>query len=530
MVYDLILAGGTVVDGTGNPGFRADVGIQGDRVHLLPAGSPPPETTSVLDVSALVVAPGFIDMHSHSGLMILADPRHMPKVSQGVTTEVIGVDGCSYAPFERPEDLRDFVTMNAGLDGRPDIRYDWDTVASQLSRYDNQVAVNIACLVGNSALRINELGWEDVQASTSQLRNMSSRLREAMEEGAFGLSTGLDYPPGSYASTDELGQLSREVSKAGGIYHTHVRYWLGDRFLDPFREAFRIAEIGAAALHITHFYYRASFGTGSRPMFQLLDDALRRGVDVTFDAYPYEWSSTRLSIFLPQWIQRGGPNATMRRLTDPSERRRFKDELAANDPVDSWRGFLRYVRLGNFERASNLVYENLTVQEVADRRGQDVVDTVFDLLVEEDLGITEVHPGPTGSTIASFLRHPVGMVGTDSVFIGDKPSPRTYGSFPRILGEFVREEACLSLPEAVRKFTSFPARRLGLRDRGLLVDGFRADVTVFDPERIRALATYDEPRQQSTGVEYVFVNGTMVLDRGVHTGALPGRSLRRGRH
>ena len=525
---DVLITGGTVIDGTGNPGYPATVAVEGDRVRILRGNGELPAASRTIDATGLVVAPGFIDMHSHSGLMIFDDPQHLAKVSRGVTTELIGVDGNSYAPFTDNEELRRFVRFNAGLDGHPDLAYDWDTFASFLTRFDGTAAVNIACLVGNSALRICELGWEQVDADGKAVANMRARLREAIEEGAFGLSTGLDYPPGSYASTEELGELCKEPARVGGLYHTHVRYWLGDMFLDPFREAFEIARLGDCPLHITHFYCKASYPQGSRTMFDLVEQETRGGSDVTFDGYPYEWSSTRLTLFLPQWIQAGGPEETLRRLADTQCRKRFKAELAETDPQDTWRAFQDWVRVGYFARPENRSYENRTMGAIARQRNEDVVDTFFDLLVKEDLRITEVHPGPTGTTLAKFFQHRLGMVGTDSVFIGDKPSPRTYGSFPRILGEFVREESFLSLPEAVRKFTSFPAQRLGLSSRGILRDGFSADITVFDPQRVRALATYDQPRRQSTGIEYVFVGGTLVFDRGKHTGSLPGQALRRG--
>lgn len=526
---DLLITGGTVVDGTGNPGYPATVTVDGDRVRIIRGNDELPPAGRTIDASGLVVAPGFVDMHSHSGLMIFDDPTHLPKVAQGVTTELIGVDGNSYAPFTNRDELLAFVRFNAGLDGHPDLAYDWDTFQSFLTRFDGATSVNIACLVGNSALRICALGWDDVAADSGALANMRGMLREAIEEGAFGLSTGLDYPPGSYASTEELGELCKEPARVGGLYHTHVRYWLGDKFLDPFREAFRIAELGESPLHITHFYSKASYPQGSGVMFDLVEKEIDRGADVTFDGYPYEWSSTRLTIFLPQWIQAGGPDQTLRRLADDGCRERFKAELDKTDPDGTWRAFQEWVRVGYFARPANRRYENMTMGAIARERGQDVVDAFFDLLVDEDLRITEVHPGPTGPTLAKFFQHRLGMVGTDSVFIGDKPSPRTYGSFPRILGEFVREESFFSLPEAVRTFTSFPAQRLGFADRGILRDGFAADITVFDPSRVRAAATYDRPRELAVGIEYVIVNGTVVLDRGKHTGHLPGRSLRYGR-
>jgi N-acyl-D-amino-acid deacylase len=528
-MLDLLITGGTVIDGTGNPGFRATVAIESNRVRILHGNGELPPAAATIDATGLIVAPGFIDMHSHSALVIFDDPAHLPKLFQGVTTEVIGVDGNSYAPFADREELRRFVTVNAGLEGRPNLPYDWDSFDSYISMFEGASPVNIACLVGSSTLRIGAVGWNDVPADDKSVAVMRSLLREALEDGAFGLSSGLDYPPGSYASTAELAELCKEPARVGALYHTHVRYWLGDKYLDPFREAFEITKPVGCPLHITHLYCRASYPRGSEAMFALINSEIASGTDVTFDGYPYEWGSTRLTVFLPQWIQQGGPGDTVARLSDPQCRERFKKELAETGQADSWRTNQRWVKVGYFARRKNLIYEGLTMGTIAQQRGQDVADTLFDLLVEEDLRLTEVHPGPTGTTLAKFFQHSHSMVGSDSVFVGDSPSPRTYGSFPRILGEFVREESFLSLPDAIRKFTSFPAQRLGLPNRGILRDGYVADITIFDADRVQAVATYDRPRELSVGIEYVIVNGTVALDRGTPTGARPGRALRRRR-
>jgi N-acyl-D-amino-acid deacylase len=468
----------------------------------------------------LVVAPGFIDLHSHAGLMIFADPRHEPKVRQGITTEVIGVDGLSYAPFERQDDLLDLVAMNAGLDGRPDehLTYNWATVADYLGRFDGRVSVNVAYLVGNSVLRINALGWDDVPADETAIDRQRAILREAMEVGAFGVSSGLDYPPGAYATTDELAALAREAARHGGFYHTHVRYPLGDHFLDPFREAIEIGRRGESPAHITHFYHRATFPGTPDEMLQLLDDARAEGLDVTFDAYPYEWASTRLLILIPTWVQGGGPRRTQERLAEPTIRDRIRKELTERGVLFAGAGGLRDVRIGYLARPENRQWEGRTLGALFDAVGGDPVDALCDLLITEDLRPNEVTPGPHTDGIRRFLRHPVGMVGTDSTFVGEKPSPRTYGSFPRILGQFVRDEGILGLEEAVRRMTSQPAARLGLRDRGILRDGAIADITVFDPARVRSNATYDEPRRFPDGIEYVIVNGEVVVDGGSHTG------------
>jgi N-acyl-D-amino-acid deacylase len=526
---DLLVTGGTIVDGTGAPGRAGSVAVQGDRLRLLDPGEDELAAGRRIDATGLVVAPGFIDLHSHSGLMILHEPRHEPKVRQGVTTEVIGVDGNSYAPFPSAADLLSFVHLNGGLDGRPPIPYEWDNVASYLTRFDRRVSVNIAFLVGNSALRIAAVGWDDRPADGPALERQCALLREGMAEGAFGISSGLDYPPGSYASTDELAELANEAGTHGGIYHSHVRYTLGDRYLDPFREAIEIGGRGEAPAHITHFYHRLTFPGGPEPMLELIDDARAEGLDVTFDAYPYEWASTRLLILIPMWVQEGGQLRTKERLADPSVRTRIREELKARGQLFAGAGGLRDIRLGAFSRPTNLQWESRTFGELVDAVGGDPVDVLCDLLLDEDLGVNEVTPGPHTDGIRRFLAHPIGMVGTDSTFVGAKPSPRTYGSYPRILGQFVREEALLSLEEAIRRMTSAPADRLGLTRRGRLADGLAADIVIFDPDRVRANATYEEPRQFPTGIEWVVVNGAIVVERGVHTGETPGRSLRHGR-
>ena len=529
--FDLLIRNGTVVDGTGSRGFAGDVGVRDGRLELVRAPTDRAiESREHIDATGMVVAPGFIDLHSHSGLMIFADPLHEPKVRQGVTTEVIGVDGLSYAPIRDPADLEALVHMNAGLDGAPPQAqpYDWATVETYLDRLDAlRPSLNLAYLVGNSALRIGAIGWDEVPATAAQVADMRAMLRSAMAQGAIGLSSGLDYPPGSYADTDELATLTREAAAHGGFYHTHVRYPLGDRYLDPFREAIEIGRRGDGAVHITHFYHRRTFPGGPGPMLALVDDARAEGLDVTFDTYPYEWASTRLLIMIPPWAQAGGPMRTLERLADRSVRGRIRRELAERGMLFAGRGTWHDVRLGAFTSREYLQWEGRTLGELIDERGGDPVDVVCDLLLAEDLRTNQVTPGPWSETLAEFIRHPVGMIGTDSTFVGDKPSPRTYGSFPRVLGQFVRDEALMSLEEAVRSMTSAPAARLGLADRGVIADGAVADLVVFDPARVRATCTYDEPCRFPEGIAWVIVSGVPVVADGAHTGARPGRTLRR---
>jgi N-acyl-D-amino-acid deacylase len=534
----ILIHGGTIVDGTGAPGRPGSVVIDGERLRVLDADAEPRNVGTRIDATDKVVAPGFIDLHSHGGLVILEDPLHEPKVRQGITTEVVGVDGNSFAPFVRQEDLEAFVELDGGLDGplgldpdgfRAGLGFDWTTVASYLALYDGTVSVNIATLVGNSALRIATLGWDATPADDAAIDRMRAQLREAMEEGAVGVSSGLDYPPGSYATTEELSALAEEAGKAGGIYHTHVRYALGDRYLDPFREAIDIGRMSGAPAHITHFYHRETHPGPAGPLLDLVDNARANGLDVTFDTYPYEWASTRLLIQLPQWVQAGGPKPLKERIAERSVRDRLRKEFEARGASYTGPGGWSDIRLGGFRRRELLRWESRTLAEVMAELGKDAVDVICDLLIAEDLGVSQVTSGPWSETLRPFVAHPAGMVGTDSTFIGRKPSPRTYGSFPRILGQFVRDETLLSLEEAIRKMTGAAAARLGLKERGLLRDGMLADVVVFDPATVRSNATYDEPRRFPDGIDHVLVNGVLVVDNGAHTGATPGRGIRLGR-
>jgi N-acyl-D-amino-acid deacylase len=540
---DLLIIGGSIVDGTGAPARDGDLAVSDGRIRLLAPDAEPPPAARTIDAAGKVVAPGFIDLHSHSALMILADPDHGAKTRQGVTTELVGVDGLSYVPFTSQADLDAMVHMNAGLDGDPrdadgargsggrgrPTTIDWRTVEDVLARYDTGTAVNVAQLVGNTPLRIAALGWEDRPADPAAIADQRARLREAMEEGAFGVSSGLDYPPGAYATTAELAELANEAARLGGIYHTHVRYSLGDRFLDPFREAIEIGRLGEAPAHITHFYHRLTFPGGPDEMLGLVDDAIEAGQDVSFDLYPSEWASTRLLILIPIWILGGGPARTKERLADAAVRTSIRDDLAARGQLFAGRGGIRNIRIGYLRRPANLRWEGRTLGELIDDSGKDPVDALCDLLLDEDLRPNEVTPGPNLEGTRRFLRHPGAMIGTDSVFVGAKPSPRTYGSYPRILGQFVRDEALLGLEDAVARMTSMPAARLGLRDRGTIRDGAVADLVIFDPATVRSDATIDDPTADPVGIETVIVAGELVVDGGRSTGRRPGRGLRRGR-
>ncbi|MCL0054415.1 MAG: hypothetical protein BZY82_06310 [SAR202 cluster bacterium Io17-Chloro-G3] len=520
-MLDLLIHGGTIIDGTGNPGYAGSIAVQGDRIKILRGDVSFVESKREINASGRIVCPGFIDMHAHSGLVMLSQPEHEPKVRQGITTELIGVDGNSYAPFRNHEDFLRFVEINSGLDGNPPLHDRWSTVEQYLNLFDRKASVNIAYLLGNSPMRIDAIGWNNTPATAKDIANMKAMIRESMEEGAFGMSTGLDYPPGGYASTDELVELSEQVRDLGGIYHTHVRYRLGDRFLDPFREAVEIGERSGVPVHITHFYQSAPLRGGGNRLLEFVESAAERGQDVTFDSYPYVYGSTRILIVFPDWAHDGGPEGLRNVLGSEKCRDRLRKEVVPR--ATSW----HEMWLTYFKRPENHQFEGKSVAQVSEMLNKHPVDALCDLLLAEDLQVCYVAMGLNPNTLPAFVSHPLSMVGSDAVLLGDFPSPRTYGCFPVILAEYVREERQMSLPTAIRKMTSFPAQRLGLSERGVLRDGMKADITIFDPETVSAPATRTEPKQFPIGIEFVIVNGEIVISEGTHTGALPGRALRK---
>lgn len=521
-MLDLAIKGAMVVDGSGSPGFFATVVVTNDEIAILRGDSSHIKATKIIDATGYVVCPGFVDIHSHAPLVIMGDPHHDPKVRQGVTTELMGIDGVSHAPFKNQNELHRYIWLDSGFNGYPPMPADWLTLPELYSKYDGKVAINTAYILGNGPVRIWGVGWKNRPATRSELEDMKAVTREAMEEGAYGLSTGLDYPPGSYSDTDELVALAEVSNRLGGFYHTHTRGSLRSiSLMAPFEEALDIGRRSGSAVHLTH-YRQTATGVGSHlDYIGLVEDAREDGMDVTFDCYTYPYQSTTPTIFFPQWAKDGGPERLISALNDDKDLARMKKEISREDLNDNW--------LTNFRQPQNYKYDGKLLTDIAEMRGQDPIDTLFELLLEENLGISTVGIGTNPHTLPDFVSHPYGMIASDAVLLGEYPSPRSYGCFPIVLAEFVRAEKHLRLPEAIRKMTSFPAQRLGLSDRGLLKDGFKADIVVFDPEKVKAPATKNDPKQYPVGIEYVIVNGQIVIDKGNNTGVLPGRALRRGR-
>ena len=512
--YDLLLRNGRVVDGTGNPVFRADVAVVGDRIAAVGV-LPGARATQLIDAAGLVVCPGFVDTHTHSDLMLLGEPRHDAKIRQGVTTDVIGLDGISYAPASRKNlhMLRDYLS---GLNGRPDIAYDWTTIPEYLARFDGKVAANVAYLLPHNCVRIPVMGMEARKPTAAERGRMAALAREGMESGAIGFSTGLVYPPCCYADTEELIALCRPVARLGGFYVPHIRTYEAG-IAAAIEETFRIGREAGIPLHISHFRVRRS--TRNR-IFEQLAAGERQGLEISFDAYPYKAGSTYFANTIPAWAHAGGPDALIRRLGEPATRRRIVRDIQAKE-LDWSR-----VIVSGVKTIGNRSVVGRSMAAIAAEQGRDPAEILCDLVVQEELQVSAVLHRGEDEDLEAAMAHPMMMFGSDALIWGAQPHPRAYGTFPRALGRFVRDGKVLRLEEAIRKMTSFPARRHNLRERGQVAAGWYADLVVLDPARVIDRATFEDPKRFPEGIPHVVVNGQPVILNGKHTGATPGRGLR----
>lgn len=531
-MVDLVLRGGTIVDGTGSPARRGDVVVRAGRVAaLLPPGGSREETGIVVDVSGLVVAPGFIDMHAHSDLAVLEDPVHEAKVLQGVTTEVLGQDGLSYAPAT-PQVLDELRVQLSGWNGEGlSLDMSWTTVAGYLDRVDAGAAVNVAYLVPHGTVRLVVMGNAARPATADELATMQQLVAQGMRDGAVGLSTGLTYTPGSYADDDELVALCEVVAQHGGYYCPHHRNY-GSTVVESYRECLTVAERAGIPLHLAHCHVNFPRNRGrAGEVLAAVEAARGRGIDVTLDSYPYLAGATYLHALLPGWAHEGGPGVLLDRLSQPRARERIVHEMevVGSDghhgiPVDWSTIVVSGVRDATLER-----HVGRSVAESAAAEGVPPAQLYLDLLVKDRLGSSCIVEVGNEENVRTILGDPQHTVGSDGILVGSHPHPRGWGSFARVLAHYVRHEGVLSLEQAVRHMTSTPARRIGANDRGVVAEGAVADLVCFDPATIRDNATYDDPRRTASGVIHVLVTGEFTVRDGVRTQALPGRSLRRSR-
>jgi N-acyl-D-amino-acid deacylase len=526
---DTVFHGATLVDGTGSPGRRADVVIGGDRITAITEPGCG-EAGHAVDADGLVLSPGFIDMHSHSDLALLAEPEHLAKVSQGVTLELLGQDGLSYAPVDDTTlaDIRRQVTGWYG--DPPGFAWDWRTVGGYLDRLDaSGIAANACYLVPHGSVRMLVLGYDPRDPSPEELDRMRALIQAGMLEGAVGMSSGLTYTPAMYAPTGELVDLCRTVAGLGGFLAPHHRSY-GKGALEAYAEMLGVAQASGCALHLSHATLNFPVNRGrAGELLTLLDKAIAEGCDVSLDTYPYLPGSTTLAAILPGWTSAEGPSGVLERLRDPAActRIRHEVEVTGSDghhgvPVD-WRT-VEISGVGNTALADRV---GRSIAELAQASGSEPFDVFRRLLVTDRLATTIVHHVGNEENVREIMRHPAHCGGSDGLLIGARPHPRAWGTFPRYLGHYSRELGVLGLEECVAHLTGNAARRLKLRDRGLIREGYAADLVLFDPETVRDAATFAEPRKRAVGIEHVYVNGTAVISEGRRTGALPGRALRR---
>ncbi len=547
---DILIKGGTVFDGTGSAPYEADIGVSGDTITFIDRNSEAGirKHARTIDARGLTVVPGFIDTHSHSEFTLLADPRAEGKICQGITTEINGNCGLSAAPLtgeamkQREADLREF-----------DIRERWTTFEEYFDLLEKTgISLNFVTLAGHGNIRACVSGYKDKKLTASDLRKMQFFLAQAMREGAIGLSTGLIYPPGVYSDTDELIDLCRALTQSSGkvpvmesprpsfvgggrsgIYTSHMRSE-GDDLIESIEEILRIVKEAGIRGHISHIKTSGekNWHKIDRAL-QIIEDARAGGAGVTCDRYPYTASSTDLDTVLPSWSYEGGSEEEIRRLKNDRDRDRIKREVLSEHPeMKYWESI--YVSSVSSEK--NRWIEGKSIAFVARKENSDPVDMIFKILIEEKLRVGAIFSSMSESNLRRFLSLPYVMIGTDSSARSadgptsrGKPHPRGFGSFPRFLGRYIRDDSLMGLSKAIHKITMLPAYTFGINNRGLLKKGAFADIVVFDYEKVRDRATFDEPFLKPEGIHYVIVNGVPALWEGKSTGVGAGRVLRHGR-
>ncbi|MGW3201084.1 N-acyl-D-amino-acid deacylase family protein [Streptomyces sp. NPDC001118] len=531
---DLVIRDADVVDGSGAPSYRADVVLDGGRIvsivkEAAAAGCQRPRAVRELDAEGLVLSPGFIDMHAHSDLALLRDPDHSAKAAQGVTLEVLGQDGLSYAPVDDRtlEEVRRAITGWNGYGD--DLDFDWRSVGEYLDRLDRGIAVNAAYLVPQGTVRALVVGWEDRPASPEELDRMRQSVAEGMAQGAVGLSSGLTYTPGMYAPDTELTELCRVVASYGGYYCPHHRSY-GAGALEAYAEMVALTRDAGCPLHLAHATMNFGVNEGRAPeLLALLDQALDSGADITLDTYPYTPGCTTLAALLPSWASEGGPAEILARLADPATAERIGHhlEVTGSDGCHGVRVDWETIEISGVRDPALGDLVGRTVREAAELRGDSAWETARRLLIEDRLGTTILQHVGHEDNVRTIMRHRGHTGGSDGILQGDKPHPRAYGTFPRYLGHYVRELGVLSLEECVAHLTARPAARLRLPDRGLVREGYRADLVLFDPETVAPGATFAAPKALPTGIPHVLVDGRFVIEDGKRTDVLAGRSVRR---
>lgn len=521
-MYDILIKNARIIDGTGAPWYRSDLAIQDGKIAEIGRLGSCLAKTSV-DAEDLYLCPGFIDIHSHSDTSLPLFPQAESRILQGVTTEIGGDCGLSAAPVSadpaRKKLLKDYVG---------DLPYTWNSMGEFLSFVEGcRPSVNFGMSAGHGTIRLCVMGFEARKASAEELTKMKHLLRQCLEDGAFCLSSGLIYPPGCYADTDELAQLATELVPYGAYYKTHMRNE-GDMVVDALQEALQVCRISGAPLQINHHKVirKSGWQVHCKTTVAMIKQARRQGLDVTADQYPYCASSTSLDSNVPLWAFEGGTEALIQRLQDPVQRRKIKEETNQSHEGRWGDIFVSYA-----ESEQNQWAVGKSIEQIAQIRDCDPADACFDLIIEERGRVNEINYGMCEEDITYIMKQPFTMIGSDGqAFPMDypgQPHPRSYGTFPRVLSHYCKELHLFPLETAVHKMTGLPAARLKLQDRGLIRQGMWADLVIFDFDSLRDAPTYSNPKQSCPGIRQVYVNGILTADSGVHTGAAAGRILKR---
>ena len=524
-----LIRGGLVVDGTGRKGFKANVLVEGNRIaeigEVMASGD-----EDIVDAAGLVVAPGFIDTHSHSDLNILVDPEVRPKVMQGITTEILGQDGISMAPLPA-EYISPWRKNLAGLDGDSEgIDWNYRDTAGYLKNIEAvRPGPNECYLVPHGNIRMEAMGLENRQPTEKELKKMMEITRREMENGAIGLSTGLIYMPCAYADTGEIIEMCKVVAEFGGRFVIHQRSE-ADTIVSSMEEVIRIGRESGVKIHYSHFKVCGRKNWDKiGDMIRLLEEAEKEGIDVSFDQYPYVAGSTMLGVILPPWVHDGGTDKVIERLRDKELRKKMIHDIEHGIP--GWDNFIDFAGLDQIFITSVKTEKNqdtvgLSLIELGKLRCRDPYNATFDLLMEEENAVGMVDFYGTEDHVRTFMKRPEMNACTDGL-LGGKPHPRVYGAFPRILGKYIREDKALTLEEAVFKMTKKPAETFNLAGRGELKAGACADITIFNPDTVIDRGTFTDPAQYPAGIEYVMVNGEYEVRKGVHTGVRNGAVLRK---
>ena len=533
--FDLLLQNGKIVDGTGNPWYRGDVALKDGRIAKI-GGISKADAEQVLDIGGKVLAPGFIDIHTHSDFAMFGDRVMLNKLTQGVTTQLLGQCGMSAAPVN-PATLEVLKAYSGFVMAGVEVDWNWTTYADWLKQVENlKLAWNVAPCVGHGTVRIAVMGFENRRATRDEIDQMKALTREAMEAGCFALTSGLIYPPGVYAPDEELWEMAGVLAQTGGFYMSHMR----SESNDLVQSVLDTIEVGRRAGIPVQISHHKALGKGNwgkvKETLAHIDAARAQGIDVTIDQYPYTRCSTSVRASLPPWVQEGGVAKICERLRDPETRGKVGAEIEHSMDLSqkcNWESMLRH---SGGPAGALIVYSPLTpewegknLQEIAEMEGTRPIEAAFDLITANKGNDLACYDAISDDDVKSIIRHPATMIGSDSIPAakGAKAHPRSYGTHTRVLAQYVREEKVLTLEEAIKKMTAFPASRLGLQHKGIIREGMDADIVVFDEKKIQDNATFAEPVLCSSGMEYVFVNGVKVLEGDSDTGAMPGRLLRR---